>query len=66
VTLWLDAGYRCLQVFSGETVLEPVRRRKGLAVEPMTCPPDAFRSGQDVLRLEPEEQGTHRWGLRAE
>lgn len=64
VTLWLDAGYRYLQVFTGETVPEPERRRKALAVEPMTCPPDAFRSGQDVLRLEPGEETTSRWGLR--
>ncbi len=27
--------------------------RRGLAVEPMTCPPDAFNSGTDLIRLEP-------------
>ncbi|MCU1567683.1 MAG: galactose mutarotase-like enzyme [Pseudarthrobacter sp.] len=37
-----------LQLYSGE-----LRDRKGLAVEPMTCPPDAFNSGQDLVVLEP-------------
>ena len=27
--------------------------RKALAVEPMTCPPDAFNSGVDLVVLEP-------------
>lgn len=37
-----------LQLYSGE-----LRGRKGLAVEPMTCPPDALKSGQDLIVLEP-------------
>jgi aldose 1-epimerase len=40
-----------LQVFSGETL--PVGARESLAVEPMTCPPNAFRSGVDLVVLEP-------------
>ncbi|KSU66146.1 hypothetical protein AS038_10795 [Arthrobacter sp. NIO-1057] len=32
---------------------EPELDRTGLAVEPMTCPPGAFNSGEDVIRLEP-------------
>jgi len=31
----------------------PRLARRGLAVEPMTCPPDAFRSGIDLIVLEP-------------
>lgn len=30
----------------------PQNTRLGLAVEPMTCPPNAFNSGQDLVRLE--------------
>jgi aldose 1-epimerase len=52
-----------VQVFTGDT-LPAARRRQGLAVEPMTCPPDAFRSGQDLLRLEPGETATRQWGIR--
>ena len=52
VRLWLDASYRYLQVFTGDTLV-PARRRRGLAVEPMTCPPDAFRSHTGLHVLEP-------------
>ncbi len=30
----------------------------------MTCPPNAFRSGADVLRLEPGESTSASWGAR--
>lgn len=36
----------------------PKENRAGLAVEPMTCPPDAFNSGQDLVPLSPGEQHT--------
>lgn len=32
---------------------EPELDRTGLAVEPMTCPPDAFTSGDDLVVLDP-------------
>jgi aldose 1-epimerase len=60
--LWLDAAYTHLQLFTGDVVDEP-RRRRGLAVEPMTCPPNAFATGESVLRLEPGESTTGSWGL---
>lgn len=37
--------------------------RSGLAVEPMTCPPDAFNSGTDLLVLEPGERHAARFYL---
>ncbi len=40
-----------LQVYSGEKL-----DRKGLAVEPMSCPPNAFNSGTDLILLLPEQQ----------
>ncbi len=61
--LWADAGYRWLQVFTGDP-LEPEHRRTALAVEPMTCPPNAFVSGQDLLVLQPRETVSCRWGIR--
>ena len=39
-------------------------RRRGIAIEPMTCPPNAFRTGEDVIRLEPGASVTTTWGLR--
>ncbi len=61
--LWAGPGYRWLQVFTGDT-LGPGRRRRAVAIEPMTCPPNAFASGTDLLTLEPGETVTHQWGIR--
>jgi aldose 1-epimerase len=44
---------------------EPEYHRAGLAVEPMTCPPDAFNSGVDLVRLEPGASHTARWTIAA-
>ncbi|MBO0802248.1 MAG: aldose 1-epimerase family protein [Nocardiopsaceae bacterium] len=61
--LWAD-GYRWLQVFTGDP-LEPAMRRTALAVEPMTCPPNAFATGDDLVILGPGESVSHRWGIQA-
>ena len=39
--------------------------RLGLAVEPMTCPPDAFNSGRDVVHLQPGGSHSASWTIRA-
>ncbi len=62
VSIWADAAYRHLVVFTGDT-LEPAVRRKSIAIEPMTCPPDALRSGIDLIHLEPGESWHARWGI---
>ena len=64
VGLWADEGYRWLQVFTGDP-LGPDRRRKAVAIEPMTCPPNAFVTADDLLVLEPGEKVTHAWGIQA-
>lgn len=62
VELWVDEHHAYLEIFTGDT-LGPGRERRGMAAEPMTCPPDAFRSGDGVLRLEPGEAITTTWGV---
>ncbi len=62
VTLWADQAYGWVQVFTGDT-LSAATRRRGLAVEPVTCPPDAFNSGEGLVRLEPGQSHTATWGL---
>ncbi len=62
VTLWAGPGYEWLQVFTGDT-LDPSHRRKAVAIEPMTCPPNAFASGVDLLMLEPGDSVIHTWGI---
>ena len=61
VTVWLDQAYRYVMIFSGDPL--PDVNRRSLAVEPMTCPPNAFRTGQDVVRLEPGTSFTSTWGI---
>ena len=53
------------------TVTEPVRAtaihgltRWTVAIEPMTCPPNAFVTGDDLLVLEPGQAVTHTWGIQ--
>ncbi|QBI53866.1 aldose 1-epimerase family protein [Streptomonospora litoralis] len=62
VAVWADASFGWLQVFSAEGLPEGMHRR-GLAVEPMTCPPDAFSSGTDLIVLEPGEETRSRFGI---
>ena len=61
VSLWVDQSYRYLMIFSGDSL--PNFNRRGLAVEPMTCPPNAFRSGEALVRLEPSASLTSTWGI---
>lgn len=63
--MWMDDTNPWLQVFTSDP-LEPERRRAAVAVEPMTCPPNAFVSGEDLITLQPRESVTVRWGIRAE
>ena len=60
--LWVDESYSIIEIYTGDT-LAVSRRRRGLGVEPMTCPPNALQSGNRVIRLEPEESRTSRWGV---
>jgi len=62
VELWTDPSYRYLQIFTGDT-LPNERRRKAMAVEPMTAPPNALQSGQDLLVLQPRETLETQWGV---
>ena len=44
---------------------DPAISRLGLAVEPMTCPPDAFNSGTDLVVLQPGESSSASWVIAA-
>jgi aldose 1-epimerase len=61
VTLWVDERYPYLMLFTGDTL--PDVDRRSLAVEPMTCPPNAFRTGESLVRLEPGRSFTSTWGI---
>ena len=62
--VWADGEFGYWQVFSADT-LQGERRRRSVAIEPMTCPPDAFRSGRDLIVLDPGQTWTGSWGVRS-
>ena len=64
IRLWMDRAYTHLMVFSGDTLDDRARRRRGLAVEPMTCAPDMLRSGDGRSVLQPGESFEAAWGLQ--
>ena len=55
LTVWMDSRFGFTQVYTAG----------GVAIEPMTCAPDAFNSGRGLLVLEPGESFTGRCGLSA-
>ena len=59
-----DDPHRYVQLFSGDT-LSADRRRRGLAVEPMSCPANAFNSGEGLVVLRPGETWSGSWSLIA-
>ncbi|MGH8981081.1 MAG: aldose 1-epimerase family protein [Acidimicrobiales bacterium] len=64
VELWAGDRFRYLMCFTGDTVEPESLRRTAVAVEPMTCPPDALRSGRDLIVLGPGETWQGSWGIR--
>lgn len=63
-SLWVDSAYPYLEVFTADTLPDRYRRT-GLGVEPMSAPPNAFVTGEDVVVLEPEASWTGTWGITA-
>lgn len=61
LTVWADGAYTYFQLFTGDPL--PDVNRRSLAVEPMSCPANAFRSGEGVVRLEPGASWTGVWGI---
>lgn len=57
---------RFVQIYSGDTLPNPHTRRKSLAIEPMTCPANAFNSGDGLVVLEPGEHLSSSWEALSE
>jgi aldose 1-epimerase len=64
VDLWMDDGFGHVMVFTGDT-LGAARRRRGLAVEPMSCAADAFNNGVGLRVLGAGERFEASWGISA-
>lgn len=63
VELSWDSHWPWLQVHTADRPDGP--SRIGLAVEPMSCPPNAFNSGVDLIRLDPGESHEASWSISA-
>lgn len=58
--LWFDETFRYLQVY---TVDDLAGGGPGVAIEPMTCAPDAFSSGDGLIVLDPGGSWSGSWGI---
>jgi aldose 1-epimerase len=62
ITLWLDEAFPFVHLYTDDGHPDPARGRERLAVEPVTCAPDAFNSGLGLLTLAPGVRFRARWG----
>jgi aldose 1-epimerase len=62
--LTLDGAFDFVQVYTGNNLPDPATRRRGLAIEPMTCPANAFNSGDGLIILAPGEEFAAAWNVR--
>ena len=63
LSLILDRAFDFVQVYSGDNLPDPAMRRRGLAIEPMTCPANAFNSGEGLITLAPGEEWSGTWSI---
>ena len=63
VAVWGDEAFGWVQVFTAKGEDTGVDGPRGIAVEPMSCPADAFNSGQGLVVLTPGESWTGTWGI---
>jgi aldose 1-epimerase len=62
VEVWAERAFGWVQVFTPPEF--PGKGARAVAIEPMTCPPDALNSGVDLMWLSADESWTGRWGIR--
>jgi aldose 1-epimerase len=59
----MDGRYPYYMLFTGDSLPEQDRRRLSIGVEPMTCAPNAFASGDGLITLAPGESVASSWGI---
>jgi aldose 1-epimerase len=64
VAMRWDTSCPWVQVHTADKA-DAALNRLGLAVEPMTCPPDAFNSGIDLIVLQPGAYSSASWSIVA-
>lgn len=58
--LWFDESFGWVQVY---TAPDFPGRGRAVAIEPMTCPPNALRTGVGLIYLQPGEHWEASWGV---
>lgn len=67
VVMEADSEFPWIQIFTtGEKTVPFPGKGRALAVEPMTCPPNAMVVGKDVIAVEPRTGWRGKWRLRAD
>jgi len=64
LTLTLDGAFDFVQIYTGNNLPDPATRRRGLAIEPMTCPANAFNTGDGLIVLAPGEEFAAAWNVQ--
>ncbi|GAA0502518.1 galactose mutarotase [Saccharopolyspora subtropica] len=62
--LWVDATHDYLQVYTDDSPSTDRDPRMGITVEPMTCAPNAFVTGDGLIVVKPGETHRGTWGYR--
>lgn len=63
VTLWQDANFGFVQVFTPRNYLRAGRPGLAVAIEPMTAPPNALVTKRALKWIKPSESWTVSWGI---
>jgi aldose 1-epimerase len=61
VEVWAEPAFGWVQVF---TPSDHPGRGRAVAVEPMTCPPDALNSGDGLITIAADASWSASWGIR--
>jgi aldose 1-epimerase len=61
----MEPTYKFLMVYTPDAISDLARRRRSIAIEPMTCAPNAFRSRDGLIVLQPGESWSGSWGIFA-
>lgn len=65
-TLWAEAtAFPYVQAFTGDSLPGGKARATGVAVEPMSCPANAFVTGESLVTLTPGGTWRGTWGVAA-
>lgn len=63
VKVQLDRDHDYVQIYSSDTLPDPATHRASLAIEPMTCPANAFNTGEGLQVVNAGDTFTSKWAI---